>query len=315
VKAQGDEAEADIMYIFQKLTGSKATVAAAVNLPPVAAPSLPPTLHGIIRRAKNAKSAWHAPALQVASSTRTKRRRYHNVIQPGRPTWDPGGDQDPDPECKLFKIKVPLRVYSLLATIMAADVDLVLDDEDMEAEQSRTELDSHANMPVVGRHAFIISDTGRVADVNAFTPDYEPMQLSIVDAAIQYDCPYDGQSYILVIRNTLVHVPSMKNNLMPPLVMREAGIKVYNTPKIQVAEPTIKDHSICFPETGFRISLSLWGMFSYFPTTKPTALFMKETEDIYLLTPSRWNPHDDLYATNEENMLDWEGNTFLSHLV
>jgi hypothetical protein len=35
---------------------------------------------------------------------------------------------------------------------------------------------------------------------------------------------------------------------------------------------------------------------------------MKETEDIYLLTPSRWNFHDDLYATNEENMLDWEGN-------
>ena len=82
---------------------------------------------------------------------------------------------------------------------MAADGDLVLNDADMEAEESRTELDSHANMPVVGRHALIISDTGRIADVNAFTPDYEPMQLSIVDAAIQYDCPYDGQSYILVI--------------------------------------------------------------------------------------------------------------------
>ena len=76
---------------------------------------------------------------------------------------------------------------------MAADVDLALDDN-MNAEQSRTELDSHANMPVVGRHAFIISDTGRIADVNAFTPDYEPMQLPIVDAAIQYDCPYDGHS-------------------------------------------------------------------------------------------------------------------------
>jgi hypothetical protein len=53
-KTQGDEAEAYIMSIFQKLT-TKATVAAAVNLPPAAAPSLPPTLHGIIRRAKNAK--------------------------------------------------------------------------------------------------------------------------------------------------------------------------------------------------------------------------------------------------------------------
>jgi hypothetical protein len=162
-------------------------------------------------------------------------------------------------------------------------------------------------MPVVGRHAFIISDTGRVAEVNAFTPDYEPMQLLIVNAAIQYDCPYDGQTYILVKRNAF-HVPSMKNNLMPPFVMREAGIQVHDTPKIQVAEPTTEDHSICFPETGFRIPLSLWGMFSYFPTSKPTALLMKETEDIYLLTPSRWNPHDNSFATNEDNMLDWEGN-------
>ena len=75
-----------------------------------------------------------------------------------------------------------------------------------------------------------------------------------------------------------------------------------------MTELTVDDHSICFPETGFRIPLSLWGMFSYFPTSKPTALFMKETGDIYLLTPSGWNPHDDSYATNKENMLDWEGN-------
>ena len=35
---------------------------------------------------------------------------------------------------------------------------------------------------------------------------------------------------------------------------------------------------------------------------------MMDTEDIYLLTPTQWNPHDDSYAANEENMLDWEGN-------
>jgi hypothetical protein len=100
----------------------------------------------------------------------------------------------------------------------------------------------------------------------------------------------------------------MRNNLLPPFVLREAGVRVYDTPKIQVDEPTVEDHSICFPETGFRIPLSLWGMFSYFPTTEPTAELMKETEEVYLLTPSRWDPHCDAYAANEENMLDWEGN-------
>jgi hypothetical protein len=221
--------------------------------------------------------------------------------------WNPGGCRDSEERNNLVKISIPTHIFSLLATVTVSDVDAV-DDESMGIrESSRTELDSHANMPVVGRHAFIISDTGRIADVNPFTPDYDSMQVPIVDAAVQYDCPYDGQSYILVVRNAL-HVPSMKNNLIPPFVLREAGVKVQDTPKIQVNEPSVDDHSILFPETGFRIPLSLWGTFSYFPTSKPTAEFMQGTEEVYLLTPSRWNPHCDAYATNEENMLDWEGN-------
>ena len=62
-------------------------------------------------------------------------------------------------------------------------------------------------------------------------------------------------------------------------------------------------------------------MFSYFVKLKLTLEEMMEAEDIYILTPSRMNPHctKDLYiltpsrmiphcayATNEENMLDWE---------
>jgi hypothetical protein len=88
---------------------------------------------------------------------------------------------------------------------------------------------------------------------------------------------------------------------------QSAGIRVKDTPKIQTIEPTKEDHSIYFPETDFRIPLSLWGMFSYFVTSKPTAMQMMESEDVYLLTPSRMNPNCDSYVTNEENMLDWEG--------
>ena len=101
-------------------------------------------------------------------------------------------------------------------------------------------------------------------DVKAYTPDYDSMQLRIVDAAVKYECPRDGTSCILVIRNAL-HVPSMTNNLIPPFMMREAGITVHDTPKIQVSDPDDKDHSIFFPETKLRIPLSLWGVFSYFP--------------------------------------------------
>jgi hypothetical protein len=86
-----------------------------------------------------------------------------------------------------------------------------VDTTDETETESRTELDSHANMPVVGKHAYIIADTGRIADVNPFTPDYTSMQVPIVDAATQYDCPYNGKAYILLIRNAL-HVLSMNND-------------------------------------------------------------------------------------------------------
>ena len=30
--------------------------------------------------------------------------------------------------------------------------------------------------------------------------------------------------------------------------------------------------------------------------------------EIYTLTPTRWNPHTDVYTLNEESIIDWEGN-------
>ena len=82
-------------------------------------------------------------------------------------------------------------------------------------------------------------------------------------------------------------------------------------PKIQVEDPMEDDHAIHFPETGFRIPLSLWGVFSYFPMSKPRKEDLVEPEDIYLLMLTQWNPHSDTYACNEELMLDWEGNMTL----
>ena len=209
-----------------------------------------------------------------------------SLLQPETMEWDPGG-----------------RLRTTIAAVVAS-----LDrQDDMRDNEARTELDSHANMPVVGRNAYILSETGKMVDVSPFTPDYQSMAVQVVDAAIQYDDPYDGQSYILVIRNAL-SVPSMHNNLMPPFVLREAGIQVKDVPKIHVTAPTEEDHSIMFKETGFRIPMSLWGTFSYFPTSKPTNKTLQEPPDVYVLTPTTWNPHSDAYAFNEESMLDWEGN-------
>jgi hypothetical protein len=131
--------------------------------------------------------------------------------------WDPGRVQDHKERNKLVKINVPEHIYSLISTVMVSDVDV---SKEIGMGESRTELDSHANMPVVGRKTYIISDTGRIADVIPFTPDYDSMRISIVGDAVWYECPYDGQAYIFVIRNAL-SVPSMRNNLIPPFDERD----------------------------------------------------------------------------------------------
>ena len=162
-------------------------------------------------------------------------------------------------------------------------------------ELSRTELDFHVNMAAVGKCTCVLNDTGLTADVRTYTPDYESIMISIVDAAMQYECPYTGTIHILIIRNAL-HVISMENNLIPPFIIREAGIELNDTPKIQIDDPDVEYHSVYFKETKFRIPLSLWGTFSNFSSTKTIVEFLNECEKIHVLRPTVWNPHSSPYA-------------------
>lgn len=72
----------------------------------------------------------------------------------------------------------------MLSTICSVIGAVNDDDESMDSGGSRTELDTHANMPVVGRNALIIADTGETVDVNPFSPDYQAMKAKVVDAAL-----------------------------------------------------------------------------------------------------------------------------------
>ena len=55
--------------------------------------------------------------------------------------------------------------------------------------ESCTELNSHANMPMVGKHTYIIDKTGKKVNVSPFTPDYQPLTVPLVDTAVKYDNP------------------------------------------------------------------------------------------------------------------------------
>ena len=90
----------------------------------------------------------------------------------------------------------------------------------------------------------------------------------------------------------------MANNLLPPFMLRKAGVEVNDKAKIHTQDLMTDDHAIILSETGFKIPLSLSGIFPYFTTTKPTNDMLQDPSEVYILMPARWDPHLDVYAHN-----------------
>jgi hypothetical protein len=67
------------------------------------------------------------------------------------------------------------NLFSVISGLASTEVSAVDDMAANTIKGSRTELNSHANMPVARSQVYILSDTGRICDVSAYTPDYEPM--------------------------------------------------------------------------------------------------------------------------------------------
>ena len=121
------------------------------------------------------------------------------MTHPENKTWDPDDRGSDEPNA---------YICSLLMALATDNVNGGVKESCYEDNQSRTELDTHANMSVVGWNVLIVADAGKTIDVNPFTPDYPSMTVRLVDAAVRYDCPFTGTEYLLLIRNAL-YVPSM----------------------------------------------------------------------------------------------------------
>ena len=173
----------------------------------------------------------------------------------------------------------------------------------------RTDLDSHANMFVAGSDAYVLAHSGKTADVQAFTPDIKPMAIPIVDCAFVWECTKTGRRVVLIATNAL-HVPTMDHSLVPPFMLREAGVEVADVPKIHAKDPDETTHSLHWPRAKVRIPLELHGIFSSFRTRRPTNAELEDEDiEIVALTPEGpWDPNSTVYADNEAGMTDWQGN-------
>ena len=64
-----------------------------------------------------------------------------------------------------------------------------------------------------------------------------------VIALIVYDHPESGDTYMLVLHQTII-ITQMENNLLSPLQMRENDVRVNDESKFMVLAPTDNHHTI-----------------------------------------------------------------------
>ena len=101
-------------------------------------------------------------------------------------------------------------------------------------------------MVVLGSPSVILHTHGKTVSVQPFSPDFSPLSVPLVDGVTLYECPATSETYLLVFTNAL-SVPSMSHNLIPPFILREAGLVVRDVPKIHLPKPTPDDHTILIP--------------------------------------------------------------------
>ena len=125
-------------------------------------------------------------------------------------------------------------------------------------------------MVVLGSEAFIFESTSRTCNVMPFDPNLGvSTNIPIVDGAIAYECPYTGESVVLILRNAL-HMPHLKHNIIAPFIMRTAGVSIDDKPKIHCDDPSVDNHCIKFNDSDLRIPLKLHGIFSNFTSRNTT---------------------------------------------
>jgi hypothetical protein len=65
-------------------------------------------------------------------------------------------------------------------------------------------MDSHADTCVAGCNMVVLEDTGQTVSVTPFTSENNALKgIPIVSAATAYDCPTDGETYLLIFNECL----------------------------------------------------------------------------------------------------------------
>ena len=164
----------------------------------------------------------------------------------------------------------------------------------------RSELDSHADTCVAGCNMVVLEDTGLTVSVTPFSSEYDALKgVPIVTAATAYDCPTDGETYLLIFNETLFLGDRLPVSLLCPNQMRAFGLSVRDTPQQFDSDST---HDISFPDGTLRIPLEMEGVVSYFTSRKPTDEEVVRCTRLTMTSDASWDPRSTHFGQTETQL-------------
>jgi hypothetical protein len=178
------------------------------------------------------------------------------------------------------------------------------------------DLDSHADMAVLGSNCFVFEETNRTINVYSYDPKMGSHERKVVSGVFAYDDPTTGKVTLLIVHQGL-HVPHLTYSLIPPFQMRENDIIVNECPKFQCIKPTEDDHAIIVDGSNgnLHIPLSLRGTTSYIDVRRPTQAEIDNSDldriELTYSTPD-WEPGVRRYSVLEQQLQ--EDHTILSKI-
>ena len=150
----------------------------------------------------------------------------------------------------------------------------------------RMELDSHADTIVAGSNCVLLAYTGRECDVTPYDSSYEPARgIPIVHAATAWQSQHTGQTYILVLNESL-WMPQLPNTLVNQNQLRHFGTEVQDNPYCGL--PLY----IKTEDSSFAMELESQGTTIFAHTFSPSQHELENCPMIQLTSDHHWNPHE-----------------------
>ena len=109
--------------------------------------------------------------------------------------------------------------------------------------QHKVELDSHADICVVGNNCLVIHDLNRPVNVYSYDPKDGHRSTKTVNTAVGYQDPQRGQKFILMI-NQAILIDDLVNHLLCPMQCHWNGVQINEVPKFLTETPSETTHAI-----------------------------------------------------------------------